>query len=68
MPSEFGLYDAQTTKELDLLTGHTLDVTTVSFSPDGSILASASGGQDYLFVACANGNTGPDVKGTCVSY
>lgn len=37
------IYDAQTTEELNLLTGHSLDVTSVSFSPDGSILASASG-------------------------
>ena len=34
------LYDAQTGKELDLFTGHTDDVLSVSFSPDGLPLAS----------------------------
>ena len=36
------LYDAQTDEALDLLTGHTDYVTSVSFSPDGNTLASGS--------------------------
>ncbi len=36
------IYDAQTGEELDLLTGHTGDVESVSFSPDGRTLASGS--------------------------
>ena len=36
------VYDAQTGEELDLLAGHTGDVYSVSFSPDGSTLASGS--------------------------
>lgn len=38
------IYDAQTGEELDLLTGHTDWVLSVSFSPDGNTLA--SGGYD----------------------
>ena len=37
------LYDAQTGEALDLLTGHTSWVLSVSFSPDGQTLASGSG-------------------------
>ena len=36
------LYDAQTDEALDLLTGHTAWVSSVSFSPDGNTLASGS--------------------------
>ena len=36
------LYDAQTGEELDLLTGHTDQVYSVAFSPDGNTLASGS--------------------------
>jgi len=36
------IYDAHTTKELALLTGHTDNVTSVTFSPDGNHLASSS--------------------------
>ena len=36
------IYDAETGKELDLLTGHTSSVYSVSFSPDGNTLASGS--------------------------
>ena len=36
------LYDAETGKELDLLTGHTSYVSSVCFSPDGRTIASAS--------------------------
>ena len=36
------LYDAETGKELDLLTGHTGNVESVCFSPDGKTIASAS--------------------------
>ena len=45
MASSIGIwiYDAHTGEELALLTGHTEDVSGVSFSPDGSTLASASG-------------------------
>ena len=44
MPSSMGIwiYDAHTGKELVLLTGHTEDVSGVSFSPDGATLASWS--------------------------
>ncbi|MDE0327444.1 MAG: hypothetical protein OXN27_26245, partial [Candidatus Poribacteria bacterium] len=38
------IYDAETGKELDLLTGHTGFVSTVAFSPDGNTIA--SGGYD----------------------
>ncbi len=37
------LYDTRTYEELALLTGHTGDVASVSFSPDGRTLASGSG-------------------------
>ena len=36
------LYDARTGEELNLLSGHTSGVSSVSFSPDGSMLASGS--------------------------
>ena len=36
------IYDAQTGEELNLLTGHTGLVTSVSFSPDGNTIASGS--------------------------
>ena len=37
------IYDAQTGKEIDLLTGHTGSVLSVAFTPDGNKIASASG-------------------------
>ena len=37
------IYDAQTGEELDLLSGHTDEVVSVSFSPDGNTLASGGG-------------------------
>ena len=42
--SSFGiwLYDAATSRELALLLGHTSEVTSVSFSPDGNTLASGA--------------------------
>ena len=45
MASSIGIwiYDAHTGEELALLTQHTGDVSSVSFSPDGSTLASGSG-------------------------
>ena len=36
------LYDAQTYQEVSLLTGHTADVMSVAFSPDGKTIASGS--------------------------
>lgn len=36
------IYDKQTGKELDLITGHTSRVSSVCFSPDGNMLASGS--------------------------
>ena len=36
------IYDARTGEELDLLTGHISNVSSVSFSPDGKTLASGS--------------------------
>ncbi|MCE2403030.1 hypothetical protein J4G08_19410, partial [Candidatus Poribacteria bacterium] len=36
------LYDAHTGETLDLLTGHTNSVSSVSFSPDGNTIASGS--------------------------
>ncbi len=36
------IYDAETGEELDLLTGHTSSVNSVSFSPDGETLATGS--------------------------
>ena len=38
--TEIWLYDAQTGKELNLLTGHTDVVISIAFSPDGNTLAS----------------------------
>ena len=37
------LYDTSTHQEVDLLTGHTAEVESVSFSPDGRTIASGSG-------------------------
>ena len=36
------LYDAQTSQEVALFTGHTADVKSIAFSPDGQTLASGS--------------------------
>ena len=38
------IYDAQTGEELELIRGHTSEVNSVSFSPDGTTIA--SGGED----------------------
>ena len=44
------IYDANTGKELALLTGHTYKVSSVAFSPDGKTLASGSqNGTIYLW-------------------
>ena len=37
------LYDAQTYQELSLLTGHTYDVNSIAFSPNGHTIASSGG-------------------------
>ena len=44
VPCSIGIwmYDAETDKALDLITGHTHWVISVAFSPDGSLLASGS--------------------------
>ena len=39
------LYDTATHQEIALLTGHTGSVVSVSFSPDGQLLAGGSGGR-----------------------
>ena len=57
------IYDAQTANELNLLTGHTLDVTTASFSPDGSVLASAGGDNTIRFWDVQTGTHVRTLKG-----
>ena len=43
------IYDTETYKELALLTGHKFGVRSLSFSPDGSMLASADGNVLHLW-------------------
>ena len=40
------LYDAETCQELSLIAGHTDEVSTVTFSPDGTMLASGGGNSE----------------------
>ena len=49
------IYDADTGEELSLLTGHTLYVFSVSFSPDGATLASGSGDETVRLWDVATG-------------
>ena len=49
------IYDATTGEALDLFTGHTDDVESVSFSPDGRTLASGSFDYTGSFMGCRDG-------------
>ncbi len=55
------IYDAETGEELDLFTGHTGDVRSVSFSPDGQVLASGSGELDRT-IRLWDVNTGRHIR------
>ena len=57
------LYDTDTGAEVALPTGHTDDVTSVAFSPDGQTLASGSGDETILLLdTSAEAGTGSDAS------
>ena len=45
------IYDSQTGREVDILQGHTREITGIAYAPDGRTLASSSAGEDYLILA-----------------
>ena len=45
------IYDSQTGREVDILRGHTREITGIAYAPDGRTLASSSAGEDYLILA-----------------
>ena len=57
------LYEASTSREVALLTGHTGRVVSVAFSPDGSILASGSGDRTVKLWDTATGQNIATLEG-----
>ncbi|MDE0313890.1 MAG: hypothetical protein OXM61_03230, partial [Candidatus Poribacteria bacterium] len=53
------IYNAQTGQELDLYTGHTAEVLSISFSPDGTTIVS---GSDDKTIRLWDTNTGEHIR------